>query len=114
MKNKKARFAPFWILFGLLGVLLLGVMITPFKITLDDTFDRMDNNAIANGDTTLSCSDPNAKWYIKSTCFTLGGFMSIFIIYVLYSWVSAMYNGSKSKTAIFSPRYKAMQRALEQ
>lgn len=111
--NTKARFTPFWVMLGILGILLLGSFITPFKIVLDDTFHRIESNAIINDTPTLSCSNPDSEWYIKSTCFTLGGFMSVFIIYVLYNWVSGMVAGAKSPTAIFSPRYNQMQQALE-
>ena len=100
MKDKSARFMPFWIMLGLLGVLLIGAYITPFKIVLDDIFRNMNSNA----DSKLTCTDPDAYWYIKSTCFTLGGFMVVFILYLLYNWVSAMVNGARHPGRIFSAR----------
>lgn len=111
--NKKARFAPFWIMLAIFGILLLGAFITPIKIMLDDIFLRFETNATANGDSKLGCSDADAYWYIKSTCFVLGGTLVLFILYVLYTWLTAMVNGAKSPDAIFAPKLKQMQRDLE-
>jgi len=111
ISNKKGRFAPFWVFLAILGILLIGSFITPFKIVLDDTTDRLDSNAINNGNT-LSCSNPDSPWFIKSTCVTLQGFMVIFVLYLLYKWINGMYTGAKSKEAVFSPRYEQMKESL--
>lgn len=107
--NKKGGFAPFWIMFGIFGVLLLGAFIVPFMITMDNSF-RMFNS---NPDASLTCNSENSAWHIKATCFTFQGMMPVFIIYVLYKWISGMINGSRAKGAIFAPRLREMERALE-
>jgi len=112
LTNKQGRFAIFWILLGILGVLLIGSFITPINLVLDNTFNNMEESAIANGNH-LSCTDSEAPPLMKATCFTLGGFLVMFIFYLLYSWISGMINGATAPSAIFSPRYKAMQRSLE-
>lgn len=111
--NKKGRFVPFWVMFGILGVLLIGSFITPFRIVLDDVFLNIEDNAAANGTPLLSCTDPAASGIMKATCFSLGGFMVIFVLYALYYWVSGMTAGAKSPTPVFSRRLSAVQAALE-
>ena len=110
--NKKGGFKPFFILFGILGILLIGIMITPLRLVLDDSFERIEESALANGTPELSCTNPNASGLMKGTCFTLGGFMVVFILYILYSWVNGMVAGAKSPRPIFSPRYKQQQAQL--
>jgi hypothetical protein len=112
--NKNARFKFFWVLFAILGILLIGALITPFRITLDNIFTRIEMNAIDNGTPELSCTSPNASGIMKATCFTLGGFLTMFILYLLYHWVSGMINGAKARGPVFAPKYKKMQEALEQ
>ncbi len=111
-KNKKARFIPFWILFCILGLLLLGAMISPMKYVLDDAFRNIEENAVNNGND-LSCSNPNAPGWFKAVCFSLQGYVAMFFLYLIYMWVTSMTNGAKSKTAVFAPRLEAQRRALE-
>ena len=102
--NKSARFVPFWVMFGVLGILLIGSFITPFKIVLDDIFRNIEINSSSNGTPTLSCKDPSATNIMKATCFSLGGFMFLFVGYLLYNWVSGMLTGAISPTPIISRR----------
>jgi len=115
MKNigRRARFMPFWILLGVMGILLIGSQITPLRIVLDDSFERIEESATANGTPELSCTDPSASGIMKATCFSLGGFMVVFILYLLYSWVTGMINGAQKKVPVFAPRLRRMQAALE-
>lgn len=116
IKDKRGRFIPFWVFLGVLGVLLIGSFITPIRIVLDDSFSRIESSATANGTPLLSCNNPNASGIMKATCFSLGGFMVIFIMYGLYVWISGMVAGAKKPGAIFAPRYRqlqAQQAALE-
>ncbi len=106
--DKSGRFALFWAFFGVLGILLIGSFITPMQIVLDDVFRNIDDNATNNGNT-LSCSNVNAPNYIKATCFTLGGFIVMFILYILYYWVSGMIEGAKKRTPVLSQRYNQFQ-----
>lgn len=108
--NKKGRFMPFWILFGLLGIFLIGSFITPFKIVLDDVFENIETNSVNEADTKLSCTSDDAYWFMKATCFTLGGFMVIFVLYLLYQWVSAVTAGSMFPGPILSPRLNLRER----
>lgn len=108
--NKKGRFPIFWVLFGLMIVLFVGSFITPFKYVLDNVFSNMNSNPNA----LLRCGSEDSLWYIKATCFTLQGFMIIFISYLLYVVVQAMINGATSKTPILSNRYRQRQSALQQ
>lgn len=112
--GKRGRFMPFWILFGIMGVLLIGSQITPLRIVLDDSFERIEDAAIANDNPKLSCTSEEASGIMKATCFSLGGFMVIFILYVLYSWITAMVNGAKKNGPVFAPRLRKMQAALEE
>ncbi len=107
-KNKKARFMPFWILLGLLGILLIGSFITPLRIVADDIFLRIESNAIENETPGLSCTNPDAPGWFKATCFTIGGIL-IIVIYILYQFVTAMINGSQSKVSLLSLRYRRQQ-----
>lgn len=110
----RARFMPFFIMLAILGILLIGSFITPLRLVLDNVFENFEDNAINNGDPKLSCTNSDSYWYIKSTCFTLGGFMVIFVLYILYQWVTAMTNGSKKNGPVFAPRYRKIQAALQQ
>lgn len=114
INNKRGKFAPFWVILGILGIFLLGSFITPFRIVLDDSFERWENNAIAEGDTNLSPSNPDAHWWVKSTAFVLGGFMAVFVLYGLYNWISGMVNGARSSEPVFSKKYRALQQALNE
>lgn len=111
--GKRARFMPFWIMLGILGLLLIGSFITPMKITLDTAFENIEDSATANGTPKLSCLSSEASGIMKATCFSLGGFVLV-IIYMIYQWVTGMIAGSKAKGAIFAPRLRRMQQALEQ
>ncbi len=113
MINKKARFAPFWILLGVLGILLLGSFIPVFQISLDDVFSNIQDSADANGQPELSCTSSEASGIMKATCFTLGGFLFMFIVYSLFYWISGMVAGAKAKGPVFSPKYREAQAALE-
>ncbi len=113
-KNKHGRFMPFWIMLGVLGVLLIGSFITPIRIVLDSAFENIEESAVANGTPELSCTNPNANPLLKATCFSLAGFLVLFIFPVLYSWITGMVNGSKAKGAVFAPRLRQMQAALEE
>jgi len=111
--NKNGRFAPFYVILGILGILLIGSFITPFKIVLDDIFGNIEESATANGNPALSCTDPSASGIMKATCFTLGGFMVVFILYTLYYWISGMVAGAKSPTPVYSSKLNMYKAALE-
>lgn len=113
MKDKRGRFAPFWVMLGVLGILLIGSFITPLRIVLDDSFARIESSAIDNGNPALSCTDSSASGIMRATCFTLGGFMVMFILYALYYWTAGMVAGAKSPTAVYSKRLSQAQAALE-
>lgn len=117
--NKKGRFAPFWIILAVLGILLIGSFITPFRIVLDDIFENIQDNADAEeaagnpNFANLSCTDANASVLMKGTCFTLGGFMVVFILYVLYTWISGMVAGAGARTPVYGNKLNAYRAALE-
>lgn len=119
LRDKNARFAPFYIMFAVLGILLLGSFITPFRIVLDNIFNNIQNTADAEqaagnpNYANLSCTDPSASGIMKATCFSLGGFMVIFVLYGLYYWISGMVAGAQSPTPVFSNRLNAISRSLE-
>lgn len=110
----RARFVPFWIMLAVLGILLAGSFITPIRIVLDDAFDRIESSAIDNNTPLLSCTNSNASGIMKATCWSLGGFMVVFILYLLYQWITAMINGAKAKGPVFAPRLRRVQQALQQ
>lgn len=114
IKNKRGTFKPFWVLLALMGIMLIGSFINPIKITQDFIFQNIEDNAEANGTPEFSCTSPEAKPLMKATCFTLGGTLVFFVLYLLFMWISGMVAGAKANKPVFAPRYRQMQAALEQ